>query len=76
MQLDLPVGEEHERGRGDSRLRHVVDANLFGSRHGGSLEVDLLEETVHLAGGNALAPLSGHFLHQLEQCVNVFAGRR
>src|SRR5258708_1979003 len=58
VQLHVLIGKKDERWRSHSRLRHVVDPNPLVHRYRSLLEVDLLEEPVHLSGGHALAPLS------------------
>ena len=58
MQLYVLVREEDEGGGGDGGLRHIVDADAAVHRDRGLLEVYVGEEAVHLAGGDALAPLA------------------
>ena len=74
MELDVAVGEEDEGGRGDGGLRHVIDfdAAVHGDR--GALEVDVGEEAVHLAGGDALAALAGDQFDFLEERLDARAG--
>jgi hypothetical protein len=75
VQLDVAVGEEDEGGRGDGGLGHVEDANALGHGHRRALEVDLVEEAVHLPGGDALAALGGHG-HDLVQHASMPFGFR
>ena len=74
VELDVAVGEEDEGGRGDGGLRHVIDldAAVHGDR--GALEVDVGEEAVHLAGGDALAALAGDEFDFLEERLDARAG--
>ena len=69
------VGEEDERGRGDGSLSQVEDFHALAHGNGGAIEVDGLQETIHLAGGDALAAFAGHFLEQGEEFVDILAGR-
>src|ERR1035438_9997816 len=62
VELDGAVGEEHERRRGDRRLRHVQNLHALAHRDGGAVEVHALDEAVHLRGGYALAAFVGNFL--------------
>ncbi len=75
VQFHLAVGEEDEGRRSDGGLRHVVDPDLFRGGNGGALEVDALEEAVHLAGGDALAALRGDERDGLIEAVQVGAVR-
>ena len=70
VEFDVLVGEEDEGGGRDGCLGHVVDldAAVHGDR--GALEVDLGEEAVHLAGGDALAALAGDELDLFEEAFD------
>ena len=74
MQLDVAVGEEDKRRRGDGGLGHVIDfdAAVHGDR--GALEVDGGEEAVHRTGGDALAALAGDELDFAEELLDAEAG--
>src|ERR1019366_10809389 len=72
-ELDVLVGEQHEGGWGDGGLGHVVDADAAVHGDGGALEVDLGEEAVHLAGGDALAALAGDEFDLLEEAFDALA---
>ena len=74
VETDVAVGEEDEGGRGDGGLGHVIDfdAAVHGDR--GALEVDVGEEAVHLAGGDALAALAGDEFDLLEERLDARAG--
>ena len=76
MKLDVAIGEEDERGRRDRGLGHVEDANALGHRHRRALEVDLVQEAVHLAGGDALTPLLGDVFDLLHELLEVGARSR
>ena len=73
VEFDVLVGEEDEGRRSDGGLGHVVDldAAVHGDR--GALEVDLGEEAVHLAGGDALAALAGDEFDLLEEAFDSLA---
>ena len=68
------VGEEDEGGRGDGGLGHVIDFDAAVHRDRRALEVDVGEEAVHLAGGDALAALAGDEFDFLEQLLDAVAG--
>src|ERR1700724_3608413 len=61
MQLHFAVGEKHERRRGHSRLRHVIDFHLLACGHRSALEIDILQEAVHLGSRNSFPPLGRDF---------------
>src|SRR5437660_7760015 len=61
MQLHLAVGEENESWRRDRGLGQVEDFYTLANRHRRAIEIDLLQETVHLAGSDALAALCSDF---------------
>ena len=71
---DVAVGEEDEGGRGDGGLRHIVDADAAVDGDRGALEVDVGEEAVHLAGGDALAALAGDEFDFAEELLDAEAG--
>ena len=48
----------------------------FDMRHRRALEIDLVEKAIHLPRGDALAPLVGNLLHQLQHPLDVLALRR
>src|SRR5215831_12713198 len=56
MQLHVFVREKNKGGWRDRRLRHIEDFDFLAMGHSGAIKVHLLDETVHLSGGNALAP--------------------
>jgi hypothetical protein len=70
VEFDVAVGEEDEGWWGDGGLGHVVDADAAVHGNGRALEVDLGEEAVHLAGGDALAALAGDQLDLLEEAFD------
>ena len=74
VEFDVAVGEEDEGGRGDGGLGHVVDVDAAVHGDGGALEVDVGEEAVHLAGGDALAALAGDEFDFLEERLDALAG--
>jgi len=74
VQTDVAVGEEDEGGRGDGGLGHVIDFDAAVDGDGGALEVDVGEEAVHLAGGDALAALAGDEFDFLEERLDAEAG--
>src|ERR1035437_4951267 len=69
------LSEEDERRWGDGGLGHVIDADAAVHGDGRFLEVDLLEEAVHLAGGDALAALAGDEFDLLEEGFDSLARR-
>src|SRR5580658_9577194 len=73
VQLHRTIGEEHERRRRNSRLRHVFDPHALAHRNGGAVKINRPQETVHLARGDAFAPLSGDFLDQRENFFYALA---
>jgi len=74
VELDVAVGEEDEGGRGDGGLGHVIDFDAAVHGDGGALEVDVGEEAVHLAGGDALAALAGDEFDLAEELLDAEAG--
>src|ERR1035441_5775025 len=74
VEFDVLVGEEDEGGWGDGGLGHVVNPDAAVHGDGRALEVDLGEEAVHLAGGDALAALAGVQFDFLEEAFDAFAG--
>ena len=70
VELDVLVGEEDERRGGDGGLGHVIDLDAAVHGDGRALEVDLGEEAVHLAGGDALAALTGDEFDLLEEAFD------
>jgi len=74
VETDVAVGEEDEGGRGDGGLGHVIDADAAIDGDRGALEVDVGEEAVHLAGGDALAALAGDEFDLLEELLDAEAG--
>src|ERR1035437_6329721 len=51
VQLDIAVGKQHKRGWRHRGLGHVEDAYALRHRHRSPLKIDLVEEAVHLPGG-------------------------
>src|SRR6202521_1511398 len=74
VQRHGPVGEEHEHRRRNSRLRHVEDFHALAYWNGGAFKVNRPQETVHLSGGNALAPLGSDLLDQRRNFFLSLAG--
>ena len=74
VEFDVLVGEEDEGGWGDGGLGHVVDLDAAVHGDAGALEVDVGEEAVHLAGGDALAALAGDEFDFLEEAFDALAG--
>ena len=60
VEFDVAVGEEDEGGGSDSGLGHIEDTNAFRHGDAGALEIDAIEEAVHLAGSDAFAALGGN----------------
>src|SRR3954447_12539616 len=58
---------------GRPRPASCEDAHAIRHGHWSPLEIDLIEESIHLPGGNALAPLVRDFLHQLHYPLDVLA---
>src|SRR5580698_7117622 len=73
MQLDVTVGEKDESGWGNGGLGHVEDADALRHGDAGALEIDLVEEAIHLAGGDALAALGGDAQNRVENARDVAA---
>ena len=57
MQLHLAVGEQDECRRRNRRLGQVQDLYSLANGDRSPIEIYVLQETVHLAGGDALPPL-------------------
>ena len=74
VEFDVLIGEQDEGGWGDGGLGHVVDLDAAVHGDGRALEVDLGEEAVHLAGGDALAALAGDEFDLLEEAFDALAG--
>src|ERR1700687_1951848 len=62
VQLHLTVGEEHDRWRGDGGLGEVENPHALFHGDGRAVEIDMFQEAVHLARGDALAAFGGDFL--------------
>ncbi len=73
VQFDGAVGEEDEGWRRDGSLSHVVNADAFGHGNAGALEIDFVEEAIHLAGGDALAALGGDAEDHVENAGDIAA---
>jgi len=73
VEFDVAIGEQDEGWRSDRSLGHVEDADAFVHRHRGSLEVDFVEEAVHLAGGDTLAAQGCDALDLLEDFIEIGA---
>ena len=69
MELHLPIGEQYERWRGDGCLRQIKNFDPLAHRDRGAVEVHVLEETVHLPGGDALPAFGGNLLEDREDFV-------
>src|SRR5579862_8075885 len=75
MQLDLAVRKQNEGGWRYRSLGHVEDADLLRHGNAGALEIDTLEEAVHLSGGDALAALCSYADYGVENAMDVCAFR-
>src|SRR6476469_9819733 len=60
VQFYLPVGEQYESRRRHCSLRQVQDFNSLTYWNCGAIEVDMLQEAVHLARRDALPSLGCH----------------
>src|SRR5262244_2897716 len=74
MQFHRTVGEQNKGWRRHCRLRHVIDLYALADRNRGALEVDVLQEAVHLAGRNALAALGSNLFQGGKDLFDAFAG--
>ena len=75
VQLNIAVGEEDERRRRNRSLSHVINADALVHGHRSPLEVDLIEEAVHLARSDALAALARNKLDFFEEGIHAFVFR-
>src|ERR1035437_7495337 len=73
VEFDVLIREQDEGGWGYGGLGHVIDADAAVHGDGRFLEVDLFEEAVHLAGGDALAALAGDEFDLLEEGFDSLA---
>ena len=76
MECGGAVGEEDESWGRDGGLGHVEDADALRVGDASAFEVDVLEEAVHLAGGDALTALAGDEFDGVEDFGRVIAGFR
>ena len=74
MEFHGAVCEKDERWRGNRGLRHVENLYARLQGDGGAFEIDLFDETVHLAGSDALAAFGGDFFEQRENSFDALAG--
>jgi len=72
VQLDLAVGEQHKRRRATAAWSCRRCACAWTAARG-ALEVDLVQEAVHLASGDALAPFGGHGDHLMQHAQQLVA---
>src|SRR5437588_12981855 len=56
VQFAGTIGENHKRGWGNRGLSQILNAESITWRRG-ALEIDILQETVHLPDGDALSAL-------------------
>src|SRR4029077_10218711 len=70
------VGEEYEHRRRNSRLRHVEDFHALTHGNRRAFKVNRPQETVHLAGRDALAPLGSDLLDQRQNFFCSLASMR
>src|SRR5262249_46092372 len=73
VQLYVAVGKKDKRGRGHSRLGHVVDAHAARTGDRGALEIYVLQEPVHLTRSNALVPFGGDLFERGKNLVDARA---
>src|SRR5579872_294399 len=76
MQLYGAVCEQNERWGGDRSLSHVENLHALTHGNGGAIEIDALEESVHLGGRNPLSTLGCDFFQQREDFLRAIAGLR
>src|SRR3954454_1908797 len=72
VQFAGTIGENHERGWRNRGLCQILNADSITWRRG-ALKIDILQETVHLAGGEALSALLRNPLDSGEDLVHIFA---
>src|SRR5581483_5438067 len=75
VQLHVAIGEQHKSRWGHRRLCHVKDANALRHRDRRPLEIDLIEEAVHLSGGHALATFRCDSLDLAQYAAHSFSIR-
>jgi hypothetical protein len=75
MQLHLPVGEQHKGWGRDRRLSHIQDFDSLSDWDRSTIEINLLQKTVHLAGADPLAPLGCNFLDGGKDVFRAFPHR-
>ena len=73
VQLHSSVGEQDEGGWCDVGLRHIKNFHPLPHRNGGAFEIHRLQEAIHFARADALAPLARNFLQQREDFLDVLA---
>jgi hypothetical protein len=72
VQFAGTIGENHERGWRNRGLGQILNPNSITWRRG-ALKIDILQETVHLPGGDTLSALLRNPLDSREDTVHILA---